>query len=275
MAVVGPEVIARIGIALLLATEAAAQGPPPIQDNSFLIEEAYNQERGVVQHISLFNRERGTGDWAYTFTQEWPLRGQRHQLSYTIPVLHVVGASDASTGPGDLLLNYRLQLAGGEGAPLWVAPRLSAILPTGRWERGRGDGAFGMQLSLPASFELTPRLAAHLNGGFSLHPSARGLSGARATLTTLSAGASVVFLLRPWLNLMLESVVQDAADVIGPGLTVRETAVFLNPGVRWAHNFRSGLQIVPGVAYTVGLGDASDRSGLVLYLSFEHSFKKN
>lgn len=275
MAGVGPGVIASTGFALLLAAPAAAQAPPPIQDNSFLIEEAYNQERGVVQHISLFSRERGTGDWAYSFTQEWPVRGQRHQFSFTIPVLHLVGPTDASTGLGDLLLNYRLQLAGREGVPLWVAPRLSAVLPTGRWERGRGDGTFGMQLSFPASLELTPRLAAHLNAGFTLRPSARGLSGNRATLTTLSAGASVVFMLRPWLNLMLESVVQDDASITGPGSTVRETAVFLSPGVRWAHNFRSGLQIVPGVAYTVGLGDASDRSGIVLYLSFEHSFKKN
>jgi len=30
----------------------------PIQDNSFLIEEAYNQESGVVQHISTFSHSR-------------------------------------------------------------------------------------------------------------------------------------------------------------------------------------------------------------------------
>ena len=27
--------------------------PAPIQDNSFLVEEAYNQEDGVIQHISF------------------------------------------------------------------------------------------------------------------------------------------------------------------------------------------------------------------------------
>ena len=31
--------------------------PPGIQDNSFLIEEAYNQDPGVVQHISGFQRD--------------------------------------------------------------------------------------------------------------------------------------------------------------------------------------------------------------------------
>src|SRR5262249_41909917 len=69
-------------------TEPTAEG---IQDNSFLVEEAYNQEAGVVQHI--FNaqwsvdRHSGSEDrmWNFAFTQEWPLFGQTHQLSYTVP----------------------------------------------------------------------------------------------------------------------------------------------------------------------------------------------
>jgi len=41
------------------AQESGASGaarPPAIEDNSFFIEEAYNQEEGVVQHISTFMR---------------------------------------------------------------------------------------------------------------------------------------------------------------------------------------------------------------------------
>src|SRR5262245_1643983 len=50
-----------------------------IRDNSFLIEEAYNQEPGVVQHIftgSFGLDDRGgprTRTWDLSFTQEWPL----------------------------------------------------------------------------------------------------------------------------------------------------------------------------------------------------------
>ncbi len=65
----------------LLAFGLAALGPgwtssaratdAPIQDNSFLIEEAYNQEAGVIQHISTFERDLETHDWLYAFTQEW------------------------------------------------------------------------------------------------------------------------------------------------------------------------------------------------------------
>ena len=40
--------------------------PSPIQDNSFLLEEAYNQEPGVIQHVSTFQRNSGVG-WALDF----------------------------------------------------------------------------------------------------------------------------------------------------------------------------------------------------------------
>src|SRR3712207_6147923 len=86
------------------ATRAGAQDDAPIQDNSFLIEEAYNQERGVVQHISVFNRPEEGGGWEYAFTQEWPFFGQRHQLSYTIPLLRVEGVGGGETGIGDVML---------------------------------------------------------------------------------------------------------------------------------------------------------------------------
>ena len=73
--------MAALGASSLAAQESGE--PEPIADNSFLIEEAYNQEAGVVQHINTFVRPDGGGAWAYSFTQEWPLRGMRNQLSYT------------------------------------------------------------------------------------------------------------------------------------------------------------------------------------------------
>ena len=71
---------------LLLATLAGVDDQPGIQDNSLLSEEAYNQDPGIVQHINFFQRDSKTHDWIYTFTQEWPVPAQKHQLSYTIPV---------------------------------------------------------------------------------------------------------------------------------------------------------------------------------------------
>ena len=42
------------------------------------------------------------------------------------------------------------------------------------------------------------------------------------------------------------------------------TRSFLNPGVRWAFDFDSGLQIVPGVAYTIGLGPSPEMTPVPL-----------
>jgi hypothetical protein len=48
--------------------------------------------------------------------------------------------------------------------------------------------------------------------------------------------------------------------------------LYLSPGIRWAHNFRNGLQIVPGIAAPIGIGPSSGEKGIMFYLSFEHPF---
>src|SRR3954469_20067681 len=85
--------------------DSHAQDAQPIKDNSFLVEEAYNQEAGVVQHINTFLRPTNGTGWTYTFTQEWPVPGQTNQLSYTIPVARVKDSSSGATGIGDVALN--------------------------------------------------------------------------------------------------------------------------------------------------------------------------
>src|SRR5216110_347898 len=94
----------------------------PIKDNSFLIEEAYNQDAGVVQHIYTFSRPLTGRDWAFTFTQEWPVHGMRHQVSYTVPMFHSGTGLLADEGVGDLAVHYRYQFYGLDGGPLFIAP---------------------------------------------------------------------------------------------------------------------------------------------------------
>ena len=262
---------------LALSSSARAQEltevpVPQIQDNSFLMEEAYNQEPGVVQHISTFSRARG-GGWLYTFTQEWPVTGIRHQLSYALPLAHDPSLPASRTGIGDILLNYRLQLAGDGESRLAVAPRLSVLLPTGSFAGGRGAGGVGLQTNVALSYLVAPRLAAHLNLGATLIPSAEAPLGAHATTVTPNAGASVVWLLSPRVNLLVEGIWLDQATATGPGTKARSSTWLLNPGARVAFNTAGSLQIVPGIAYTVDLTDgASDV--LFLYLSFEHRFQR-
>lgn len=53
---------------LLIATPVRALKPMKIQDNSFPIEEAYNQEPGVYQYIEAFIID--DGDSLFTSTNE-------------------------------------------------------------------------------------------------------------------------------------------------------------------------------------------------------------
>jgi hypothetical protein len=260
-------------VALLLAPDVGAQEPAatpqPIQDNSFLIEEAYNQERGVVQHISTFQR---SGDaWTYSFTQEWPVGGIRNQLSYSLALIHQDGLG---TGPADVALNYRRQLIGTGDTRLAVAPRLSLLLPVGDAAKGRGSGGAGLQLALPASVVLGPRFVSHFNAGLTVTPSAEGVTGDRATTAGVSAGASVIWLAAPRLNFMMESVWSRSQTVTGARQVARADSWFLSPGIRGAFNFPSGLQIVPGLAWPIGIGPSRGSDYLLVYLSFEHPFMR-
>lgn len=228
---------------------AVGQG---IADNSFLIEEAYNQEPGVVQHISVWQRGLGTAAWAFAFTQEWPLAGQRHQLSYTVPVQRTESPSE--TGLGDAALNYRLQVRGADRA-VAVAPRISVLIPTGSEARGLGSGEFGAQLNLPVSAKLGSSLVSHWNAG---------VAGVAQT-TVYNLGASMIWMARSTFNLMLEVAWSDQNGAGGESFVV-------NPGIRWAHNFRSGLQVVPGIAFPVGIGSSAGERSALVYLSFEHRY---
>ena len=264
--------------ALLVALAPAlqAQGPERarvIADNSFLIEEAYNQEPGVVQHISAFVRERGAGFWAYTFTQEWPFLDQKHQLSFTLPVQHIESPSTVATRVSDVALNYRYQLVGTNGT-VSVAPRFSLLLPTGSAKQGVGAGAFGIQWNVPVSAKLAKRLVAHWNIGATVNPSARNALGAKATTAAYNLGASAVWLVHPAFNVLVEAAWTRAEAVAGPGGTTASSELFINPGIRWAHDFAGGLQIVPGIGFPIGVGPSDGDHSVFFYLSFEHPFRK-
>ena len=248
--------------------------PPPIEDNSFLVEEAYNQERGIVQHVSTFSRSAGSAAWVYEFAQEWPLAGQKHQLSYTVPVAHNDDPLLTSTGIGDIALTYRYQIGGGEGVAFALAPSLSLVLPTGDSRRALGSGGTGFEAKLPFSAELSRRFVAHSNAGVTYTPRALDTFGNTAAVRGFALGQSVIWLAHPNLNLMLESVWGVMQEVTGPRQTARMTEFLLSPGLRTAINLRSGLQIVPGLAFPIGVGPSRGERSMFAYLSFEHPFAR-
>jgi hypothetical protein len=95
-----------------------------ITDNSFLVEEAFNQERGIFQNIFVWARSRD-GLWNGSFTQEWPAPATTNQFSYTIPF----AGGGASERFGGVLLNYRCQVLEEGGRRPAFSPRFSVVLP--------------------------------------------------------------------------------------------------------------------------------------------------
>src|SRR5438105_8647890 len=100
-------VIVCAGICSAARCEEERRPVDGIMDNSFFIEEAYNQESGIVQHIFTgvysVNRLAAPGERRtdLSFTQEWPAYGQAHQLSYTLPYSFVRESGHWSDGIGD------------------------------------------------------------------------------------------------------------------------------------------------------------------------------
>ena len=255
-----------------LAASVFAQDKP-IQDNSFLLEEAYNQEEGVVQHISVFTRAFDGGGWEYAFTQEWPVPGQKHQLSYT--VIGMDPGEGLPGGFGDLHINYRYQLLGSGDTKTAFAPRVSLILPTGSVRDGRSDGGAGVQFNLPLSVQHSPFLVTHWNAGATIIPSAENELGEEADRFGYHFGQSFIWLAHSRFNVMLETAFDASQEIIAPDRTDWAREVFISPGFRWAHNFESGLQIVPGIAFPFGAGpDNKGTHGIIFYLSFEHPFRR-
>jgi hypothetical protein len=253
------------------AAAPAAAGPPPIEDNSFLLEEAYNQPRGVVQHVTTFAGPVGGRGWAATFTQEWPLGGRVHQFSYTAAALRPGDGHPARLG--DLALNYRLETHNRRG--VLVTPRASVVLPTGSARAGAGAGGVGLQTNLPVTLELTPRWSTHTNVGGTLVPRGQDAGGARTRAANVTLAQSVIWLARPTFNVLLETVWSRTATAADGGRAVdRQTIV--SPGVRYAVNRPSGMQVVPGLAVPLVLvgppGRVHAEPAVFAYLSIEHGF---
>lgn len=248
---------------LLFALSATAQ---PIADNSFLLEEAYNQPPGVVQHVQTFARD-DESQWMYEFSQEWPIVSQKHQLGMSIPV--VLDDQTGINGIADMTIDYRYQIVGVDGGPLAVAPRLSLIIPTGDDQKGLGDGGVGLEFNLPISVSLGSRAAAHTNILASAIPS----TAADTEIRSWGFGQGIGYALTPRVNVLLEALWTRSEESAG-GVTLRQNDVWISPGLRWVHDLANGLQVVPGIAVPIGAGDRAGEVELLFYLSLEHPFSR-
>ena len=258
-------VLSLLGITMGVSAQTSAPDQPrpfEIADNSFLVEEAFNQEAGIFQNI--FNAMRSNGVWEPTFTQEWPVGTQAHQFSYTLSWL----SGQGTTGFGDTLLNYRYQaMLDGPGRAAF-SPRVSLILPTG----SVGAASAGLQVNLPFSKQVND-ITWHWNAGFTWLSSVETPRPENeVSLTSPFLAGSGIYRLRPMFHLMLESVANFDEYPTLDG-TERETFFTLSPGVRGGWNL-GDQQLILGLAIPVTWGGGETGSGAFFYLSYELPFKR-
>lgn len=238
-----------------------------VQDNSFLIEEAYNQEPGVVQGIATL---RGQGrNRFFAFTNELPFGSQKHQLSYVLPYSILRDIDLKSRGIGDILLNYRYQaLFESDNTPAF-APRISLILPTGNFRKGTGNGSFGFQSNLPFSKVVSNRVTLHTNAGLTSLFDVAGRSP-----TSFNLGGSVIYAVTRDFNVLFETVGERVETVNTTRGIDREYALTISPGARYAFNLPD-TQIVLGLGAPITfVKDSKPRYGAIFYMSVETSLFK-
>ena len=268
-----------------IAGNAHAQngGRVHIKDNSFLIEEAYNQEKGVAQHIFNWfptwdhSDDGDVEEFTFLYTIELPIGGETHQFSFT-PMVFEHFSDDPDGGPeveegglGDIQLNYRYQLTMDDpcSARPAISPRFSLILPTGDEDRGLGNGEVGYQFNLPISKELD-HFAWHFNAGTTITPNVDD-----NTLNGYNLGASLIWLKSYDVNFFLEFVTLWDEELDDAGDVDHTTTVLLNPGMRTALFTGEEVQWVVGASIPIGLTEDAPDIGLFLYMSVEHAFRTN
>jgi len=261
-------------------------GQPAIEDNSMLIEEAFNQEAGIIQHISnfVFNG----GNFAYNYTQEIPLADVKHQFSFGVSYASFKKPSNITdqshnyltNGIGDVFLNYR-PLLFGKNAWALVIPRFTLIVPTGNARYGLGSGSWGGQFNLAVTKRLGPKITTHYNAGYTMMTKADHYTvsdDGQATLlyernvSSANFGASAIWLVARKFNLMLEYVTVYGKEMQDDGLLTNLNTSVLNPGFRFAIDIGK-VQIVPGAGVPMNFTNGKfESTGCFLYLSIEPAY---
>lgn len=250
-------------VSLLLSTSVRAV----IEDNSFLLEEAFNQEYGVYQFIQKTVVQNGT--YYYSFENEIPLTDKVHQFSYNLPVL---AQGSLARSVGDVGLNYRYQSINRDG--LLMADRLSLVIPTGDVDKDNGNGVFGFQYMHSISIKLAEKWMNHWNLGFSMLPNAKSsTTHKRMNMNNVTAGTSFIYLASDDFNLMLEGMLTTDQGFDDQGIKESQSVFTLNPGVRFAiDDSWKGAQIVPGMSFPMEMSNNKTNFGVLFYLSFEPKF---
>lgn len=168
---------------ILLSLPAFAE----IEDNSFLLLEAYTQGKNEIQFIQHYNSPQD-GDYRYDLTLEMPLEPDKQQLNTNL----------TSGEEGDFNLGYTYQLSSSS------IQNLTLTTPTD------GSRSYGATLLHAITHKLSENWVNHWNLGLEFR-----------TDTTLILGTSLVYLLHDRLNLLTEVLLEtdkETSLILNPGL---------------------------------------------------------
>lgn len=249
-------------IPLLISIFASAD---PVEDNSFLVEESYNQEPGVVQFINVWQKNVKGQDWTYTFINEIPVMGQQNQFSYELPVTHLAAVDD--TKLSDVKLNYRREFIRAD--KFVTTGRLSTSTSSGDYKKGFGRGAFGYEAALMVSVVVNDKWVQHWNVGYGIAPDAKNQTGDKADNSKYFWAVSNVYLVTDKFNVMLEMTGSVEQETAGRDYAPWSQSNIINPSLRYAVDI-SDWQLVPGLAFPINVGDqAGQENQFLAYLSIE------
>ncbi|MBA4055866.1 MAG: hypothetical protein C0490_14215 [Marivirga sp.] len=262
-------------------------GQPYIEDNSMFIEEAFNQEAGIIQHISSLIIE--DGNIVYAYTQEIPLAEVKHQLSFGISynafktpdaVKQFSNAQFLTNGIGDLFINYRPLLLRKNDWAL-VIPRFSLIVPTGDARYGFGTGGWGGQFNLAVTKRLSRKMVTHFNAGctqfskadfYEFDSEGTPKLSFEKNISATNFGASVILFVTPRFNLLTEYVSYFEQGLQNDGVKATTNSMIINPGFRVAVDIGK-VQIVPGGGIPFNFVNGQfQNSGAFIYLSIEPAY---
>lgn len=238
-----------------------------IEDNSFLLEEAFNQEWGVYQFIQKYQTSERAGGYEYSFENEIPITDKTHQFSYELSFGRPENIGHGAVS--DVTLNYRYQPFNKDGVLL--SERFGLILPTGKVEKDAGNGVYGFEFMQAASIFINDQFITHFNFGFDVLPNAKTKDiDKRNTLAGFTGGSSIIYMHNDWVNFMFEALLQSGQTTELDGSVSNETSMTLNPGVRFAIDLDwKETQIVPGIAFPTEILNRPQEHGVLFYLSIE------
>lgn len=242
-----------------------------IADNSFLVEEAYNQESGVYQFVQQYQTTAANRIYDYSFTGELPITHLKHQFSFEVPYSR--SGIGGKTGLGDVILSYRWQPYNHNGK--MEAHRFGLILPTGGVEEEHGNGVTGVDYVFASTSPLGENFQFHWNLGGSYIPEAK-LAGKqeRENLMALSFASGLVYHWHERLDLLVEflTIASDSFNYLRKSEDFTYDFI-LNQGVRSATLLDwKNAEIVGGLSFPVRYAEDHLSSAVLVYLSVEPNF---